>query len=74
VVNVILTWTSTNPVSIERSEDGNSFAEIARTIDETYTDEDLDELTRYYYRIRAYLYYDYSDYTQVEIVTTEEEV
>ena len=77
-IDVVLVWENNDDddaVSIERSEDGNIWAEIARTeIEiETYTDEGLDETTEYFYRIRAFKYLDYSAYTPIEyIITTTE--
>jgi head-tail adaptor len=62
-------------VLIERSVDGNSFTEVKR-IDKavipviTWRDDTVVEETRYYYRVRAFNYSNYSAYTVVETVTT----
>jgi head-tail adaptor len=74
-INAVLEWTNNtddDAISIERSSNGNAWVEIARTnIEvETYTDEDLDEETRYFYRIRSFKYNNYSQYTDVEVITT----
>jgi hypothetical protein len=73
-VDAVLAWSLNgdgDPVIIERSPDGNRFNEIARSADETYTDEDLEEETRYYYRVKSYKYKNYSAYTAVETILTE---
>jgi head-tail adaptor len=75
-VKIDLAWTNNtndDAVSIERSKDGNLFAEIHRTAKEveSYSDEELEEETRYYYRIRHFSYRYYSEYTGVEVETTE---
>lgn len=81
-VAIDLNWTNNvgnDGVSIERSKNGNTFTEItriAKTVSPvppvvTYKDEDLDEETEYFYRIRAFQYYNYSAYTPVSHATTE---
>ena len=82
VYNTInLAWTNNaanDGVVIERSTDGNSYGEIVRiaktTIPTTtYTDEDLLESTRYFYRVRAFNYSNYSTFTSVDDATTNAE-
>ena len=79
-VKIDLSWTNNadkDGVIIERSTNGNDFtviAQIAKATPEvtTYSDEGLAEFTRYYYRARAFKYYNYSAYTAVDDATTEE--
>ena len=74
--DIKLDWTdnATNEdgYKIERSLNGVDFTVIdtvaANT--ETYTDEDLSEDTKYYYRVRAYKGAEYSAYTDTEDETT----
>ncbi len=74
--DIKLDWTdnATNEdgYKIERSADGENFTVIGTVAAdvETYTDEDLDELTKYYYRVRAYKGDEYSAYTDIENKTT----
>ncbi len=74
--DIKLDWTdnATNEdgYKIERSADGENFTVIGTVAAdvETYTDEDLDELTKYYYRVRAYKGTEYSAYTDIENETT----
>ena len=78
-VTIDLTWVNNiakDGVTIERSLDGNTFEEIVRiakavTPVTTYKDENLDEETQYFYRARAFQYYNYSVYTTVVYETTE---
>lgn len=59
-------------VVIERSSDGNNWQQIyrlAKLVFE-YDDYDIDIETRYFYRIRSYKYHNYSDYTDVFVLTT----
>lgn len=70
-----LAWTNNidgNAVIIERSLNGNDFAEIYRTLPgvAVYSNTGLTALTRYYYRIRAFDGVNYSAYSNVEDVTT----
>jgi hypothetical protein len=80
-VAIDLSWvnnTAKDGIVIERSKDGNTFAEVARiakTVSPispitTYKDEELDEETQYFYRARAFQYYNYSAYTPVVYATT----
>jgi hypothetical protein len=74
--NVInLAWTnntSDDAVCIERSLDGSVWSEIKRTAINitTYRDSGLSATTRYYYRIRAFEFYDYSAYSNVDDAIT----
>jgi hypothetical protein len=81
-VAIDLTWVNNalaDGIVIERSEDGNTFAEVVRIAKTaspispvtTYKDEDLEEETQYFYRARAFQYYNYSVYTPVVYATTE---
>jgi head-tail adaptor len=70
--NVInLAWTNNianDAVCIERSLDGSIWTEIVRTAVSTtsYVDSGLSATTRYYYRVRAFEFYDYSTYSNVD--------
>lgn len=73
----LITWTNNadgDGVMIYRSIDGNEYFRIAKTgkETETYDDTEIESLTRYFYKIKAYKYYDYSIFTDVEIITTGE--
>jgi hypothetical protein len=73
----LITWTNNadgDGVMIYRSIDGNEYSRIAKTgkETETYDDTEIESLTRYFYKIKAYKYYDYSIFTDVEIITTGE--
>lgn len=74
--DIKLDWTdnATNEdgYKIERSLNGVDFTVIDTVVadTETYTDEDLDEFTQYYYRVRAYKGEEYSNYTDVKNETT----
>jgi hypothetical protein len=74
--NVInLAWTNNSlgdAVSIERSLDGSVWAEIHRTATHisVYVDSGLVTSTRYYYRVRAFEFYDYSAYSNVDDAIT----
>lgn len=80
-VFVDLAWVNNaadDGVVIERSEDGNSFDEVVRIAKavspslpvDVYKDTMVVEETRYFYRAKAFNYYNYSVYTSVEVVTT----
>lgn len=75
--DIILTWTNNedgDAVSIERSEDGINYTVIHQTAAgvSTYTDTYLEELTRYWYRIRAIHYSNYSSYAAIDDAVTDE--
>jgi hypothetical protein len=78
-VAIDLDWTNnTNEdgIVIERSLDGLSFEEVIRIPKDdpaviTYKDEDLEEETKYYYRIKAYYLALSSAYTDIDDATTE---
>jgi head-tail adaptor len=70
-----LSWSNNlagDAISIERSLDGNVWAEIDRTATgvTSFKNSDLAEDTKYYYRVRHFLYYDYSAYSNVDSETT----
>lgn len=70
-----LAWTNNaadDATSIERSTNGNNWTVIGRTDTAvtTYADTDLTPSTQYFYRIRHFLYYNYSTYTSVDYATT----
>ena len=74
--DINLAWTNNidgDAISIERSIDGNNWSEIHRTVAgiTTYTDTYLSELTRYFYRIRHFKYYNYSAYSTINDATTD---
>lgn len=62
-----LTWDSIYAVSVERSVDGEAFAEIDTVLAgvNEYTDTVSDSTIQYYYRIRAYNSGAYSEYTSI---------
>ena len=75
--NIILTWVNNDDgdaVYIERSEDGITYTTIHHTDvnTTTYTDTYLDELTRYWYRIRHIHYSQYSAYAAIDDAVTDE--
>lgn len=77
-VRIDVTWlnnSSNDGVVIERSLTGNDFTEIIRIAKAIvpviiYHDTGLLENTRYFYRIRAFEFYNYSAYTNVDDATT----
>lgn len=74
--DLLLTWTCNSDddsVSIERSVDGVNYSQIAITASgvTTYTDTYLDELTRYFYRIRSYHQSNYSEYAIIDDAITD---
>jgi head-tail adaptor len=82
VYNTInLAWTNNSAadgVVIERSLTGNMFSELVRIPKNdipvtSFTDEDLMESTRYFYRIRAFNYSNYSEYAMVDDAYTDAE-
>ena len=71
-----LAWTcnaADDATSIERSTDGNSWTVIDTTdaAATTYADTELTAETQYFYRIRHFLYYNYSAYTTINYATTD---
>ena len=71
--HIDLTWINNdddNAIAIERSIDGNNFEQINRTIPgvESFIDNNIEDGNKYFYRIRAFKYHDYSVYTSVEVV------
>ncbi len=58
-------------ISIERSGDGITFAELDTTTGASYLDETCDSETTYYYRARAYYKGRYSSYSNIADATTE---
>ncbi len=71
-----LVWTcnaADDATSIERSTDGNSWTVITRTAKAatTYADTGLTAATQYFYRVRHFLYYNYSAYTTIDYATTD---
>lgn len=74
--NVInLAWTNNaanDAVCVERSLNGSIWAEINRTMTSitSYVDAGLTNATRYYYRVRAFEFYDYSTYSNVDDAIT----
>ena len=73
--NVDLEWLNNSDgdsVTIERSIDGNTFTVIHQTttVTTTYKDEDVTALTRYFYRIRAVHFSNYSAYAAINDVIT----
>jgi hypothetical protein len=82
VYNTIdLTWSNNaanDGVIIERSINGIDYTEITRIAKAIvpvthYHDEDLLESTRYFYRIKAFNYYNYSAFAAVDDATTNAE-
>jgi hypothetical protein len=77
---IALVWTNNDDgdgVLIERSVDGSVWQQIKRINKAspavtTYDDTDLEELTRYYYRIRHFYQSQYSPFCDVEYDTTVE--
>lgn len=77
-IDVDLIWVnnaSNDGVVIERSINGNLFTEVVRIPKNVvpvvvYKDVELEEDMRYYYRMRAFQYNNYSAYTPVEIIET----
>lgn len=70
-----LSWSNNlagDAISIERSLDGNVWAEIDRTATgvTAFASSLLAENTKYYYRVRHFLYYEYSTYSNVADETT----
>jgi len=73
-----LAWTCNaagDATSIERSTDGNTWTVIGTTAKAatTYNDTDLTADTQYFYRVRHFLYYNYSAYTTIDYATTDSE-
>jgi len=73
---ITLTWinnAANDAVSIERSLDGSVWNEIVRTATNTtsYINNGLANSTRYYYRLRAFEFYDYSAYSNVDDAITK---
>ncbi|MEA2003991.1 MAG: LamG-like jellyroll fold domain-containing protein, partial [archaeon] len=75
---ILLDWTDTAAIeegfSIERSTDGTSFTGLAMVGADinSYTDDNIDDNTIYYYRIRSYNGGDYSEYSNVADATTKD--
>ncbi len=73
---IVLNWTNTSdaPVSIERKTGtSGTYAEIATTTSNiaTYIDNGLSAATTYYYRLRAFIDINYSDYGNETSTTTQ---
>ena len=71
-----LAWTCNaagDATSIERSTDGNSWTVISTTAKTIaiYADTGLTASTQYFYRVRHFLYYNYSAYTTISYATTD---
>ena len=75
---VDLAWTNNaddDGVVIERSTNGNDWTEVTRIAKATipvtaYANTALTPATRYFYRIKHFLYYDYSAFAAVDDATT----
>jgi head-tail adaptor len=73
-----LAWTNNaddNGVVIERSEDGNTWTQVTRIAEAlvpvtAYEDTGLTPSTRYFYRIKHFVYYDYSAFAAIDDATT----
>ena len=74
---VDLSWTDNSSdetgFSIERSENGTNFGEVGTTAadDHTFRNVGLDPETAYWFRVRAFNQYGYSDYSNTIVVTTK---
>ena len=75
---ILLEWVNNDDddgILIERSLDGSVWQQIARINKAdpavtTYLDDTLEELTKYYYRIRHFMYSTYSPYAALDYDTT----
>ncbi|MCK5063607.1 MAG: hypothetical protein KAR23_06775, partial [Candidatus Aenigmarchaeota archaeon] len=75
---IVLTWIDTTAIEdgfkIERSTDGSSYSQIGTVGVNaiTYADDNLDDNTVYYYRVRSYKSSSNSDYSTVASTTTKD--